>query len=393
MRLFGSALFCLILGMPAAFGQAPPDVTVTSVDPVPEDSFLLDVGVSGRDFTSAVAIEARNWRVEEIGGTPRPIGVRAADFLQDPNLGVIQLRLVEPTDTNKHQYRVQFTPSGRQGQTRMPAQPTGKPSPILDFIKGSDGERAAAVDVSGSIQAGVNAKPNYAWEAKVKLLKNLDEGLWGSLGFQFTGKANKERNLDPDSLKASLRYEYEVVFKPRWYLLVDSDALGYEFELKTDKTTEKKNKNLTSGAEATLVVPSWKGIAPSFLLAGIEVGNNLSNFENPDGSGLIYRPLAGANITAFTKKVRPFQRIEVLAQYRVRFPRRLEAFSRVIDGTTTSVMTTKTRHYVGTDLDFILTDGFALSIKYRWGSLPPAFQFVDHQVTFGFRLKLKQVRR
>jgi hypothetical protein len=52
-----------------------------------------------------------------------------------------------------------------------------------------------------------------------------------------------------------------------------------------------------------------------------------------------------------------------------------------------------TRHYFGSDLDLMFSDPLGISLKYRYGSIPPAFKFVNHAVSIGLTFKIKQAHK
>jgi hypothetical protein len=45
---------------------------------------------------------------------------------------------------------------------------------------------------------------------------------------------------------------------------------------------------------------------------------------------------------------------------------------------------------VAIDLNMMFSKAFGITAQYRWGSLPPVFQLVDHRVVVGLTLQLKQ---
>lgn len=57
------------------------------------------------------------------------------------------------------------------------------------------------------------------------------------------------------------------------------------------------------------------------------------------------------------------------------------------DTVKTTTLGKNARHEVEATANLNLTKLLSFSVKYRFGSLPPLFQFVDHQVTFGLTFK------
>jgi hypothetical protein len=68
----------------------------------------------------------------------------------------------------------------------------------------------------------------------------------------------------------------------------------------------------------------------------------------------------------------------------VRLPDRPEVFTREIHGVLTPYAGTQARHYLSTDLDFMFSKTFGLTMKYEYGALPPAFIFLDSRASIGF---------
>jgi hypothetical protein len=52
-------------------------------------------------------------------------------------------------------------------------------------------------------------------------------------------------------------------------------------------------------------------------------------------------------------------------------------------------MRQNTRHNVSADINWNATKLLGLQLGYKFGSLPPLFEFVDHQVTIGLVFKAK----
>ncbi len=48
------------------------------------------------------------------------------------------------------------------------------------------------------------------------------------------------------------------------------------------------------------------------------------------------------------------------------------------------------RHYVENNIAFMLTDFTGITVKHQYGSLPPAYKFMDHRVSVELTFQAKQ---
>jgi len=126
------------------------------------------------------------------------------------------------------------------------------------------------------------------------------------------------------------------------------------------------------------------------LLIGAEAGHNYKNELKPKGIGNFWRPKLGADFYFVILKPGIFDRIAFSTQYNVRLPQSAEIFKETIHGSKKVFLTTRPRHYVASDLNFMLSPAYGISLKYRYGSLPPSFQLVDSNVSVGLIIQLKQ---
>lgn len=251
------------------------------------------------------------------------------------------------------------------------------------------GKSDADIYFSGTATAARGSGPLYSIEAKARYLFSLRR--YGAIGAGGTFVSDEGSDVDPDSITVAGSYEKVFVFAPANGVIVRSDFLGGEFDKK------KSTKNLTTGLEATLVLPSAQFGETNFagidFLGGFEGGKNYKSVPDPDGIGGFWRWKGGAN--AYLVALRPpfFNRITFDTEYRLRLPRQAEPFTEKIEGEKVTTLTKKPRHYVGSDLNLLFSPAYGLSLKYRYGSLPPAFSFVNHKVSLGFTLQVKQANK
>jgi hypothetical protein len=313
-------------------------------------------------------------------------------------------------DIRENTLTVQFTPE----VIRLVA-PTGKDAPKPPSAPALSGclalhltkdKKKADIDITGGLQAGENAKPQYFWSVKAQCPFVLGEGArFGEFGPTFTGEASQQRNADPDALKAALTYR--KIFAPRgtrdgWIFF--GDAVSYEFERSVKKEAVlnegeieqqeflKKNSNLMWSAMLRYVNGSPQ-LNWSFGLAGFEAGKALSRTVKKASTASNEQLVTRLHFNfdayrTFFHKGKPA--VTFHGHHTVRVPFRQEPFTRTDENGGKMFLTNKPRHWTLVELAFLLTDGAGINVQYKRGSLPPSFEFVDHQVTIGFNLLLKR---
>jgi hypothetical protein len=133
--------------------------------------------------------------------------------------------------------------------------------------------------------------------------------------------------------------------------------------------------------------PAPDSVSLSPACVGYEDGKN---YRSPKGVALgsFDRKVLGATGYYLLLHPGPFDRITLTGDYSVRLPSIAEPF--VPASGANAILTTKPRHHAAVDLNVMLSKAFGITAQYRWGSLPPLFQFVNHSVVVGLVLQLKQ---
>lgn len=265
-----------------------------------------------------------------------------------------------------------------------------KKGPSKNFTK-AKGKEDADIYFSGTAAGARGSKPLYAFESKLGYLFSLKSK--GAIGPRAEVNAASESNIDPDSIKASVSYEKVFVLGPAKGLILRSDALGLEFD------TENRTRNVMTELNGTLVLPpvgfgkSKSTFATVDFMAGFEGGHNYRHKLNEDGLGNLWRWKFGANFYLLALNPPIFKRIDFSAAYQVRLLNSAEPFTETINDEEVTTLRKGTRHHVGSDIDFMFSDALGITLKYRYGSLPPAFKFVDHSASVGLTFKLKQANK
>lgn len=252
------------------------------------------------------------------------------------------------------------------------------------------GKEDADIYFSGAAAGARGSKPLYSFESKLGYLFSLKRK--GAIGPRAEVNAASESDIDPDSIKAAVRYEKVFVFGAARGLILRSDAFGLEFD------KDNRNRNLMTELNGTFVLPPARlgesAFAALDLMAGFEGGHNYRHeLDEDEGLGNLWRWKFGANAYFLALDPPLFRRIDFSTEYKVRLLNSREPFTETVGGDEVTTLSKKPRHYVGSDLDLMFSDALGVSLKYRYGSLPPQFKFVDHSASVGLTFKLKQANK
>lgn len=339
----------------------------------------------------AALVDEANWLIRIVPlqiGPVEQFKPNSVTVARPPNSkgSVPTLRVNRLLDPNTHRITLRFQlPNFPEFTIGEP----GKKGAGKAFTK-AKGKEDADIYFSGTAAGARGSKPLYAFESKLGYLFSLKKK--GALGPRAEVNAASESNIDPDSIKASVTYEKVFVWGSTRGLILRSDALGLEFD------TENRTRNLMTELNGTWVLPAARLGESTFaaldFMAGFEGGHNYRHKLNEDGLGNLWRWKFGVN--AYFVALNPprvFKRIDFSAGYKIRLLSSAEPFTETINDEEVTTLTKKPRHHVSSDLDFMFSDSLGITLKYRYGSLPPAFKFVDHSGSVGLTFKLKQANK
>jgi hypothetical protein len=335
----------------------------------------------------------------------RVIDLATHNFVPGPKVMSVEVRGFSKTvtlvtdgviDTSKFSYVIIYAEANTPLIT-LSAQK--KPNAEKTFTA-AKGKSDADIYFSGSAAAEKNSKPSYSIDSKFGYFHNLarlkPDGKYkdlGSIGGTGTFVSSQNSTVDPDSITAAVTYQRAFLFGPSpTGIILNANFIGGEFAKKN------KNRNLVTGVDATLVLPSKRlnksEKSPAFatvdFLVGVETGHNYKNELKPKGIGNFWRPKVGADFYFVVLKPGIFDRITFSTQYLLRLPQSAEMFKETVNGAKKMFLTTRPRHYLASDLNFMVGPAYGISLKYRYGSLPPAFQLVNNNVSIGLIIQLKQ---
>jgi hypothetical protein len=276
-------------------------------------------------------------------------------------------------------------------QQNLPTVTLGQPPKraAQKLFTAAKGQKDADIYFKGSATGQRKSGPNYSIEAKAGYLQSL--GRAGAIGGRATFVSDEGSDIDPDSITASGNYQKIFVFRSPMGLILNSDFIGGEFN------KENTTRNLTTELDGTLVLPSARFGETTFatmdFMAGFEAGHNYEHPLNPRGLGNFWRPKVGVNAYLVALQPKVFNRINLSANYLLRLPQSAEPFTQKINGSKITSLTTRPRHFVGIDAGFMFSPAYGLTLSYRYGSLPPDFKLVEHKVSAGFVIQLKQANK
>jgi hypothetical protein len=344
------------------------------------------------------------------------VGVQSASVKSAGGIIVLQLTgPLEPDLVLRHHISILFAGNPAAGVLAETVE-VKQPDPSKMNIHGwfppqfnfTSDKKNPNLDVSGSLQSGVGAKPQYQWNVVAKAPFEYNASNWVlNLGPKFTGVASQETNADPDSLSASLATEFDFPYPHVSDKLVPINLLfnpvDYEFERKLKQEAvlnngqatlhnyQQKNTNVIVSGQVQFV-EGWWPVNLNINL-GIEAGSAVSRSvlnltAKPGYSDSPLRAVAGADVYFNLPKVAKYPFLIVDGHYTVRSPFHAEPFKQAGVNNGNQFYSTKARHYIAVNLARPIVKGSNFTVQYRYGSLPPTFNFVDHQVTIGFEVVL-----
>lgn len=105
------------------------------------------------------------------------------------------------------------------------------------------------------------------------------------------------------------------------------------------------------------------------------------------------RGVPAANVYLIVPNIWKLNKISLTTSYTPRIPTTDEVFIETRNvSKPRPELTDKARNYVQSTLNFMLTEYLGIQIKYQYGSLPPAFNFVQSSGSTGLVLGFKETR-
>lgn len=380
---FSFAMILYLVTTILVYGQEDKlEYTIAKIDIESSNEIILSFGAKSSPSEKSLA-NAANWLVRTIdtSGTETDCTPTSARKITLPNIVGIYAQLNGcSVDISKQKVLVRFLQANHPEITTTQPQKEEK-----GFFAEAEDKDSSDFYFSGFVRATKGGKPAYAVETKINYLRDI--GKYGDIGVKATADIAEDSNFDPDSIKFTGSYQKIFPFKRLVGsgVILNSDFFGGEFDRKNE------TRNIATGADLVWYFPSksWKDkFATIDFTTGFESGHNLKTKITPEGFGNYGRLKVGTAVYFTHLNPAIFERIDFTANYTARLLNKAEPFTE----DEVDFLTKKTRHYAESDLDLMFSKYLGFSIKYRYGSLPPAFKFVDHNVSFGLTLKAKQAK-
>jgi hypothetical protein len=405
-----TAMACLLLLFPtfvlgaglklhtAKPGGVPTQVYVQFETPVA----LSDCDVEFPSRKTGCTSVAPPWEVViyDAGGTPiQNTVVAAVDPIGHfPANGLVTLTLQDPIIAGYSRVDITFSKGNAPHiSIENSATPTKK---VFSAAKTKDD---SSVYVSGTFSPAVGTSPSYTIDSK---------GQYGLLSFgknrtstlSATGDINTDnkKTADPDSFHwaTPVQHVSERPYTEQWSLI------GMELNKKGNAINIVSSPSVTGSIGHAFFYQDRKhggveAVAASIgldLTAGIEFGTNVRNQyaitnKSLAGEGWFFRGAPAAIAYLIIPQVLHLSRISLTSSYVARIPTTHELFLETRHTKTPlPELTSKTRHYVQNTLSFMFTDYFGIQVKHQYGSLPPAFNFVQNSGSVGLVFAFKQTR-
>ncbi len=361
------------------FAKAHEALTVTWL---PRQPTLLEVGRPGAWASGQALRDAAHWTVRVVNSADGSVTELQPKLVEvDDRLGVVTLFMrdvLRPFDEARdlQDVSVRYAEGIDTAEGHVPSF-----KDRMGFVA-ARGRSEADLYLSGALATGRDSKPTYA--AEVKLRQRYARRSGGELSVALAGVAAKERNIDPDSITGA------VAYRPASKLLggyLEWSLLSGEFARRTDVRTLTSNARLTWATPARSLHGPARAAAEPFV--GFEAGRNLTRAD-VSGDRAVFRPLLGANLYLLAlAPVAGLNRITLAIEFTLRLPQTDEPYTQRRDGQAVTSLTQRARRHVGANLVFQFAEGYGVSLDYRHGSLPPAFERVEHRLALSLTLQRK----
>ncbi len=396
------AVAAVLIGTAPAHGQTPFALTAVVYPKSHPDHVFVSTSGDPPDIVALTRLGS--WKlIAKAGKADRiPVTVQRVDWSAGSQTATLTFdrRSLGGTDPANVSWIVMRPDEGLTAASESP------PDTGLQAAKGKDD---ADIYLFGSFLAGVSTKPIYTLDAKLHWGKDLRKGWsWGvdaSILANGDAKPPADRTrIDPDSIKGSFGFTRVQSFDRGWWTGMIYDLMPAQGEF----TRKYPLSNFVPAAYARFTTrpqPLGRAWVAFYPQLGFEGGTNLNRpgvlFNQPvDLSGyrgiarLFYAGLAEWYIMTAHPGGDDVYRFTLEAKAQARTPLTLEPYvtTEYVNGQRATItrLRKNTRPEVEVAANYAFTKLFGVKAQYLYGSLPPLFQFTDHQVTVGFTFKAKR---
>ncbi len=363
-------------------------------------SNVCSITVTLAESAPSDAASAASWAVSAVSKPPRTIRVPVSATI---NGFFVTLTFNESALGGARDLTWSVAYVGERG-------PVAVPVFALPAVNVPKTRSEADVYVSGSFLAGQGSKPLYILDAKVNVLRPLPRrttrvGLSGEvLTNTGTELPVNRTEFDPDSIRTAFAIEGNKA-KNLWLFngfLWTIKPVGGEFTRKHPISNFTSDGAIRLSLRPNQAGKAWYTLYPSL---GYEAGRNLNQpsrlFKQPvdlseyKGIARIVGGVEGA-LGIYVKNKDP--KVLLSGSYLVRTPLTAEPYTSLEYVPTTAGGTERlkvvrmrknARPFTRNALTWNLSDSWAIAIEHRYGSLPPLFELIRHQVSLGIAYKRK----
>ena len=284
-------------------------------------------------------------------------------------------------------------------------------APKKSSIEAAKTKDEANVYLSGTFSPASGSSPDYSTDSKVNWpAYYFDKTQSWALALAATVQTDNKGSADPDGFTwgVPIQHVYSRLREPVTLWNWPNSAQRSEVGMELDKMGKAVNfisaPSITRGFYHDFKGPDKKrpgleavktSVAIDFT-AGVEFGSNLRQdfpIKNRPGEqeGAIFRGVPSATAYLDIPNVLHLSKITLSSSYTARIPTTDELFLETRNTKNPiPLMSSQTRHWVQNTLQFNITELVAIQIKHQYGTLPPAFSFVQNSGSIGLVYAFKK---
>ncbi len=331
-------------------------------------------------------------------GAAHSIGMNSSHVISNlASDGLVQLDLAQAVGADFSRIDITFT----KGNLPYFSIPKGTP-PTTKWVSPAKTKDDSNVYISGTFAPASGSSPTYTIDSKASYI--LHSFANGAYTISATGDVNtdKKKTADPDSYHWAIPVQYVSTAN----FTAQFPSIGMELDKKGNAINVVSAPNITRGFGHVFTTkdvknPGTDKVTASVgleLTGGIEFGSNIRNDyavanKTVGGQGWFMRGVPAASTYLIIPNIFRLNRISLTSSYTARIPTTDEVFIETRH-TTKPIpeLTSKTRNFVQNTLNFMITEYVGIQIKHQYGSLPPAFNFVQNSGSIGLVFGLKETR-
>jgi hypothetical protein len=314
-----------------------------------------------------------------------------------PSTGFVLLNLESSVPANYSRIDVTFT------KNNLPHFSIERSAaPATTWISASKTKDDSSVYISGTFAPAEGTSPSYTIDSKASY--TVHSFARGRYTVSVTGDINtdKKKTADADSFHWAIPIQHVTKFN----ITEQLSSIGMELDKKGNAINLVSAPRVTGALGHNFIrpdrkTPGVKTVAASIgleLSGGLEFGSNLKNDfavanRTIGGQGWFLRGVPSASCYLIIPKILRLNKISLTSSYIARIPTTNEVFIETRHtASPLPELSSNTRHYIQNTLNFMFTDYFGIQIKHQYGSLPPAFSFVQNSGSIGLVFAFKETR-